>query len=59
MEIPLTPVSAELLFVGVLVLIVLAFVVEVTFDIALEQWMQKPKPRPERPRFPWTDRNGT
>ena len=51
--------TAELLFIAALVVIVLAFVVETTFSIAFDHWTQRRKPRPERPRFPWSDRTGT
>jgi hypothetical protein len=59
MGIPLTGWTIELLFVGAIAAIVILFLVEITFDIALDQWTQACKRPPERPRFPWTDRTGT
>jgi hypothetical protein len=59
MTIPLNDTTVGLLFIAALAVIVLAFVVETTFSIAFDHWTQRRKPRPERPRFPWTDRTGT
>jgi hypothetical protein len=59
MKIPLNDLSVELLFIAALVAFVLAFVVETIFSIAFDEWARPRKPRPSRPRFPWTDRTGT
>jgi hypothetical protein len=59
MEIPLTGMAAELLFIAVVAACVFVFALEITLHLTIGQWTQPSKPRKPRPRFPWTDRTRT
>jgi hypothetical protein len=56
MTIPLNGLAAELLFIAAVAAFVFVFMVEITLHFTLDQWT---RPRPQRPRSPWTDRTGT
>lgn len=59
MTIPLDGSTIPLLFLAAVAAIVVLWLLELSFQVAFDQWT-RPKPAPpERPRFPWTDRTGT